>query len=97
MPSTTEESEYTVAVSSVEPLILELGPPFSSLLEGSVAMKRAYFVCLLLFLAAPVFGQSNNVPLINQPTGKASPPAGKGNLRALRRARKRLWLGRASR
>jgi hypothetical protein len=36
-------------------------------------MKPAYFVWLLLFLAAPVFGQSNNVPLTNRPNGQASP------------------------
>jgi len=32
-------------------------------------MKPACFVCLLLFFATPVFGQSSPATAINQPTG----------------------------
>lgn len=42
-------------------------------------MKLARFVCLVLFVTTSVFGQSNPIPLINQPLVPATiPPGGPG-------------------
>ena len=45
--------------------------------EGSAIVKPAYFVCLLLFIAAPIFvsGQSNDISMVPHSPAGVLPPA----------------------